>query len=267
MVKVIAHRGARSIAPENTLMAAEIAFKTGAGLWETDVNTTLDGHLILFHDKSLLRCTNAASKFPSRASYNVKDFSIREIMQLDAGSYFIDTDPFLQIFKGNISKERLASFKKAFIPTLEQGLLFTKKMNWKINLELKRFCQADNDTYIPDKTLEIIRGSGLPLNRVAISSFYHEWLYRVMKKEPEIEVQALVGENDTDHPPEFGDYAFPTYNINACLVDSDMIKRLKARGRKINLYTVNDPKEFSHFANLGVDGMFTDFPQLFSAKI
>jgi len=64
MVQVIAHRGARSIAPENTLKAAKIAFEIGADLWETDVNITRDGRLILFHDDSLLRCTNAIKKFP-----------------------------------------------------------------------------------------------------------------------------------------------------------------------------------------------------------
>ncbi|WP_353763502.1 glycerophosphodiester phosphodiesterase family protein, partial [Oceanithermus sp.] len=52
---VIAHRGARSLAPENTLAAAQKGLEVGADLWETDVGVTADGVLILFHDDSLKR--------------------------------------------------------------------------------------------------------------------------------------------------------------------------------------------------------------------
>ena len=119
MTQVIAHRGARSIAPENTLAAVKKAFETGADLWETDVNITGDGQLVLFHDKHLLRCTNAVSRFPSRPSYLLRDFSLEEILSLDAGSYFVDTDPFAQISKGSVTKETADSFKNEGVPTLE----------------------------------------------------------------------------------------------------------------------------------------------------
>lgn len=262
MTQVIAHRGARSIAPENTMAAVKKAFDTGADLWETDVNVTGDGQLVLFHDQHLLRCTNAVSMFPLRQSYLLRDFSLEEILYLDAGSYFVDTDPFAQISKGAVTKETAASFKKEGVPTLEQGLLFTKKINWQVNLELKDYSSGLEDTLVPDKTLDMIYQTRIDLNQVVISSFNHDWLKRVMKKEPKIEVQALVGENDTD-PLDFQDWMFPTYNANARLIDPDQIKLLKAKGKKINLFTINDPKEFSWFVKLGVDGIFTDFPQLF----
>lgn len=265
MVQVIAHRGARSIAPENTLAAAQIAYKTGADLWETDVNITQDGRLILFHDETLVRCTNAVSKFPSRPSYRVRDFSLEQILSLDAGSFFIHTDPFSQISEGHVTKEVLAAFKKETVPTLEQGLLFTVQKKWKINIELKYFTGTAGDTRLPDQTLETIRQTRIPLSQVVISSFHHDWLERVMEKEPDIEVQALVGDSDSD-PLDFGDFRFSTYNANAGLIDQDHIRQLKALGKKINLFTVNDPKAFSRFAEMNVDGMFTDFPQKFAKK-
>jgi len=262
MVQVIAHRGAKSIAPENTLAAAKIAYETGADLWETDVNATRDKHLVLFHDKTLLRCTNVLSRFPSRPSYLVRDFSLEDILSLDAGSYFVEADPFCQISAGNVTKKALSSFKKEPVPTLEQGLLFTKKMKWKVNLDLKDYFSASGDLLVPDQALDMIYRTRIPLNRVVISSFNHDWLKRVMKKEPDIEVQALVGTKDADSL-DFGNWIFPTYNANARLIDPDQIKLLKAKGRKINLFTVNDPKEFSRFVKLGVDGIITDFPQVF----
>ncbi|MCP3874837.1 MAG: hypothetical protein GY699_17000 [Desulfobacteraceae bacterium] len=265
MAWVIAHRGARSIAPENTLLAAQIAHQSGADLWETDVNLTKDGQLILFHDENLLRCTNVKAVFPSSSSYFVRDFNLEDIKALDAGSYFADTDPFLQISEGNVTKKALLSFKNETIPTLAQGLQFTKKKKWKVNLELKYFFPKTNDTLIPDKTLDIIYQTKIDLNRVIISSFHHEWLDRIMKKEPHIEVQALVGDN-IEEPLDFGDFQFPTYNANADLITPDQVRQLKSKSKKINLFTVNDQKKFSKFDRLGVDGMFTDFPQLFVKK-
>jgi len=265
MTQVIAHRGARSIAPENTMAAVKTAYKTGADLWETDVNVTGDGKLVLFHDENLLRCTDAESIFPLRQSYLLRDFSLEEILSLDAGSYFADTDPFAQISKGVVTKETAISFKNEGIPTLEQGLLFTKKMNWQVNLELKDYSSGLADTMIADQTLDMIYHTKIALNRVVISSFNHDWLKRVMEKEPEIDVQALVGGNDTD-PLDFKDWVFPTYNANARLIDLDQIKLLKSKGKKINLFTINDPEDFKRFVKLGVDGIFTDFPQVFVKK-
>jgi len=265
MVQVIAHRGARSIAPENTLKAAKIAFEIGADLWETDVNITRDGRLILFHDDSLLRCTNAIKKFPLKTSYQVLDFDLKEIKSLDAGSYFNETDPFQEISKGHVSSKTKVSFIGETIPLLEEGLLLTLKKNWTINLELKFFERTASSSYLPDLTLEIIRQTNIPLTQVIISSFHHPWLLRIMEKEPLLEVQALVGDKDTE-PLDFKDFSFSTYNANAALIHPDQIKALKDKGKKINLFTVNDPKAFSRFSDLGVDGIFTDFPQRFVKK-
>lgn len=265
MVQIIAHRGARSVAPENTLKAAKLAFDAGADLWETDVNVTRDGCLVLFHDETLLRCTNAVSLFPSASSYRVKDFDLQDILLLDAGSYFVETDPFLQVSQGNIAPDALAVFKNETVPTLEQGLVLTKKRQWKVNLELKRFSPALADTTVPARTLDMIYKTRIPLDQVIVSSFHHDWLLWIMQTEPQIEVQALVGENDVD-PLEFKDWAFSTYNANAALITDRQIKALKDRGKKINLFTVNDPREFDRFVRLGVDGIITDFPQRFVAK-
>jgi len=265
MVQIIAHRGARSLAPENTLKAARIAFETGADLWETDVAMTRDGHLVLFHDDTLLRCTDVEKKFPLKASFRVEDFDLKEIRALDAGSYFVETDPFAQIFEGNVGKQAQASFIGEPIPLLEEGLTLTLEKNWTVNLELKFFQGDPKDFRLPDHTLKIIRQTRIPLNRVIISSFHHPWLLRVMEKEPGLEVQALVGDSDTE-PLDFKDFFFSTYNANAVLIHPDQILALKDRGKRINLFTVNDPREFLRFSELGVDGIFTDFPQRF-AKI
>ena len=262
MTAVIAHRGARSLAPENTLAAARIACELGADLWETDVSMTKEGHLILFHDPTLDRCTDVASVFPGRPSTRVIDYTLNEILRLDAGSYFVRTDPFGQIKDGSVTPEMLAAFKGEKIPTLEQCLDLVTETDWQVNLELKSHDSDSADVTIPDRTVETIRKSGICPDRIRISSFNHDWLLRVQKKEPALRVQALVG-YDGHTPLDFGDLSFDTYNANADLITDGQIRMLQSKGKSVNLFTVNDPKRFHHFATLGVDGIFTDFPQTF----
>ena len=59
---IIAHRGARRLAPENTLAAARLAREMGADAWELDVNLTADGRLALVHDDTLARTTDVAAR-------------------------------------------------------------------------------------------------------------------------------------------------------------------------------------------------------------
>lgn len=262
MVKVIAHRGARSLAPENTRTAAQQAYDIGADLWETDVNITRDNRLILFHDQTLDRCTDVAVRFPGRSNTAVASFDLDEIHSLDSGSYFIRTDPFSQIKEGNIASEILESFKNEKVLSLIQGLELVKQLGWIVNLELKSFDFQTVDFNIPDRTLAEIRQSRIEPEQVIISSFNHDWLKHIRKTAPYIEIAALAGESDTE-PIDFGDYSFGTYNVNARTITPEQIKKLKNLGKVVNVFTVNDSVMFTKFERMGVDGIFTDFPQKF----
>jgi glycerophosphoryl diester phosphodiesterase len=76
------------------------------------------------------------------------------------------------------------SFAGEPIPKLEEGLLLTLENNWKINLELKYFPEAENNSDLPNKTLDVIRQTKIPLTQVIISSFHHPWLLWIMEKNP-----------------------------------------------------------------------------------
>ncbi|MHA1614410.1 MAG: glycerophosphodiester phosphodiesterase [Candidatus Thorarchaeota archaeon] len=100
---VVAHRGASGLAPENTLAAHRVAFRTGAHMIETDVQETEDGKLVCIHDFDVDRTTNGAGA--------IAELSYREIRELDAGD-----------------GER--------IPSLEEVLDYTRS-KLKLNIELK----------------------------------------------------------------------------------------------------------------------------------
>jgi glycerophosphoryl diester phosphodiesterase len=94
---LIAHRGASAYAPEHTLTAYRLAIAQDADYVEQDLAVTRDGVLICLHDDSLERTTNVEEVFPQRATIDpvtgrrqwlAVEFTLAEIKQLDAGSWF-----------------------------------------------------------------------------------------------------------------------------------------------------------------------------------
>ncbi|MBF0230259.1 MAG: hypothetical protein HQK63_11840 [Desulfamplus sp.] len=271
MTKIIAHRGARSIAPENTIAAAEIARLIGADLWETDISVTQDGHLVLFHDDDLLRTTNAKMLFPYHKSFLLDTFDLAQIQALDVGSTFIQNDPFGEIALGNISIELLESFKEIKIPTLEDALTYTQKNNFPVNLELKEQGGRFKEFPLPQAVAKMIDKMVINHELIIISSFKHVWLEEIKNILPDIEVQALLGD-DFDQKIDWDKFCyadnsnlldqFKTYNINSQMITIDEIEKLKKMGKKVNLFTVNDKDDMVRFIKAGVDGIFTDYPQI-----
>ena len=95
--KLVAHRGASAYAPEHTLASYKLALQHKADYVEQDLAVTKDLVLICLHDESLERTTNVEELFPDRAvvdpasgrkQWLAVDFTLAEIKQLDAGSWF-----------------------------------------------------------------------------------------------------------------------------------------------------------------------------------
>ena len=97
--QLVAHRGASAYAPEHTLEAYRLAIEQGADFVEQDLAVTKDGVLVCIHDLTLERTTNVEEVFPTASSrtrpaprrsrrWLVGDFTLAEIKQLDAGSWF-----------------------------------------------------------------------------------------------------------------------------------------------------------------------------------
>jgi len=84
---LIAHRGAASLAPENTLSAMQIAADLGVYGLETDISVSNDGQLFLMHDNTLIRTTNVAQMYPERKKLPADTFNWEELAKLDAGSW------------------------------------------------------------------------------------------------------------------------------------------------------------------------------------
>jgi glycerophosphoryl diester phosphodiesterase len=260
MVTIIAHRGARSLAPENTLVAARKAHALGADLWETDTAITADGQIVLMHDDSMMRTTDVAARFPDRVPAPFSTYTLAEIRTLDAGSSFVRDDPFGQIAAGNVSPDELAAYPGEKVPTLREAFELTLQLDWRMNLELKAQPRP-NDTFdVVGAVLALADEVGIGPDHLVFSSANHGWLKVLKARRPEFGVQALLG-LFPDDPIDFSDASFDTFNPRITRVTVEELAAVLARGIKLNPYTVNEPDEIEQLVAIGITGLITDFPQ------
>jgi len=256
----IAHAGASSVAPQNTLAAGRVALQVGADLWGIDVRLTKDGVFVLMHDEDLERTTNAAEVFPERSSWLVKDFTSVELKKLDAGSWFIEADPFKQIKEGNVSIEDQQSYIGEKIPTLREALEFTRKNDWRIDIEVKPMDYLPREE-IAGKLVSLIKEEKME-DRVMVSSFDHDLLKAVKRLDPGIPIAALVIFAPWEPAQHLEDLGADAYDPSLVGFTASLAAKLGELGYGVYIWTYNQADQLRHFATMeGVRGIYTDFPQ------
>ncbi len=260
---ICAHRGARSIAPENTLLALDKALNCGADLWETDVQMTADGQLVLFHDHTLERTTDVAThpKFSGRSPWKLADFTFAELQQLDAGSWFLQSDPFETVASGDVSSVDFATIKSQRIPLLQEALEVCSRLDFPVNLEIKDQTGTEADEAIVAQILNYIDATKTA-QLVLISSFNHKYLRQVKQLNPAIATAALV---EKVHPENLLSYLqnldVDAYHPDQLITDATLVNQLTATEIKVNLWTVNDVGRAQYFSVAGATFICTDWPQ------
>jgi glycerophosphoryl diester phosphodiesterase len=282
----IAHRGARSLAPENTLAAARAALAVGADMWELDVSLTADGELVVLHDDTLVRTTNVEQLFPERSPWFISDFTLAEIKQLDTGGPFVAKDPFEQIGAGHLSRADVESLDGEPIPTLREALLFTRNHNWRVNVEIKPLLPPRHTFPLAERVAALI--SELEMDeQVLVSSFVPLYLKQIKERSPAIETAVLtegpmpLGEQQkyeqlgielspllyfdgTDPVSFLAALGSQIYHPYYAMLTDIGIKELRQAGLEVNLWTVNDRTHMARLVKAGVTGIITDFPQALS---
>lgn len=260
MTTIIAHRGARSLAPENTLLAAAKAHALGADMWETDVAVTSDHRLVLMHDDAMTRTTDVAARFPDRVPAPFSTYTLTEIRSLDAGSWYERDDPFGQIAHGSVTPKELASYRGLQVPTLREAFEFTLELDWHLNLELKAQPSPNDSVDVVNAVLRLVDEVGIGPRHLLFSSAQKDWLKTLKRRRPDFEVQLILGLFAED-VVDLSDSFFDTFNPRYTRISIDQIEAALSLGKKLNPYTVNDPEVWSRFVEIGVTGFITDFPQ------
>lgn len=257
----LAHRGARSLAPENTLAAARAALTAKAHGWELDVARTADGELVVVHDHTLERTSDVGACFPQRSPWRVEDFTLAEIAGLDFGSWFVDSDPFGQIAGGAVSAKDLAGFKGLQAPTLAQALEFTRANHWLVNVEIKDLGGGgDDEEDFAAAVVDLIVGMDMT-PQVLVSSFNHDYLRLVRARSPELAIGVLVNYEPADPLGLVRMLGAQTYHPCWDLIARPEVETLRANGIGVMCWTVNDEYRARELLGWGVSGLFSDFPQ------
>jgi glycerophosphoryl diester phosphodiesterase len=256
----IAHAGASSLAPQNTVAAGRKAFEIGVDLWGVDVRLTKDGVFVLMHDATLDRTTDVEDVFAERAPWRVEDFTLDEIKLLDAGSWFVQDDPFGQIESGNVPPEEVQAYIGEPIPTLHEALAFTLAVDGRIDIEVKPMDDVPRDA-IAERLLFLIEETKTR-DRVLISSFDHDLLRAVKRLDPAIPIGALAVFAPLNAVAYLKDLEADVYEPSVVGYTLDLLAHLAEEGIGVYVWTYNSTSQLEHLATVeGVRGIYTDFPQ------
>jgi glycerophosphoryl diester phosphodiesterase len=220
---VIGHRGARGLAPENTLLGLDTGIRKGAHWVEFDVQLHPCGALLLFHDLWLDRTTNGKGR--------LADCDFETLRGLDAG-------------------------KGQQIPTLEEALDLIEQRAG-VNVEIK----TGNGT--GEAVAGVLRqylDAGWPAERFLVSSFHLPELWEFKQLAPEIPVGALIYGVPLDWAGCALELGASSLNVSAEFVDERLVADARSHALKVFVYTVNEAAEILRLRALGVDGVFTDYP-------
>lgn len=232
---VLGHRGAPELAPENTIPSFLAALEAGADGVELDIIMTTDGELVVIHDDTADRTTDGTGR--------IDQMTLAQVKALDAGSWF--------------SPE----FAGTRIPTL--GEVFDAlPPGVPVNIEIKSVSLKTNGV---EKTLAAFVAERDLYDRIVVSSFNPISLWRVKWADKNIPTALLYA---PDLPPYLAKgWAIPIVLPDALhpelrMVDKAYVERAHARGRRVNVWTVDNEADIRRLIDLVVDGIITDRPEL-----
>lgn len=228
-MKVIAHRGASGYEPENTLLAIEAAIVMEVDAVEIDLHLVED-QLVVIHDRWIDKTTDGKGR--------LTDLTFEELRRYDAG-------------------------KGQKVPTLWEVL---KLINGRcaLNLELKS-----------DQTVELlVQNMERACNQLnfnsrqfVISSFNHHLLKQLKTSMPKWRIGALTGSRPLGYAEFAENLGAYSVHIDVEIIDQAFVDDAHKRGLKVFVYTVDKEEDIADLINMGVDGIFTNYPTRSMVKI
>jgi glycerophosphoryl diester phosphodiesterase len=275
----IAHRGASAYAPEHTLAAYRLAIEQDADFVEQDLAVTRDGVLICLHDASLERTTNVEYVFPSRFTeqeadgktrrvWLANDFTLEEIKRLDAGSWF----------SAKFAAEKVPTFDEAVALVKGKAGLFPELKTPEIyagrDVRFEELVAAALDKHH-------LRGAGAgPDSPVILQTFGEESARTLARIKVGVPIVLLVERGEGWDAARVGQWKGVVQGLGPAkaivLKNPEFVRWAHDAGLAVTPYTfwsanpggfADVRAEMAHYLyTLGVDGLFTDNPDLFPRR-
>jgi len=237
--EILGHRGVRMGAPENTLKAIQLAADSGADGVEIDARFTKDGVAILMHDPSVSRTIKGAKK---KSTKKIRNLNFSDIKKLTT--------------RGGEK-----------IPTLEEALKLTQKLDMVVNLEIK---SDDNVTEQNlDYILSLVNKYGNK-SKFSISSF-DEKIVKIIKEKDPLIITGLINygvELDWIKKAKWAKVDYVNFHLMGLQLNSmEKIILCKQNNFAIKTWPVNDLKTAHELISSGLDGIISDNPKVLMARV
>ncbi|XP_049897499.1 glycerophosphoinositol inositolphosphodiesterase GDPD2 isoform X2 [Epinephelus moara] len=244
--KLIGHRGAPMLAPENTMMSFNRSIACGVTAFETDVQVSKDRVPFLMHDHNfsgfLLRTTDVKEKFPDADFSYSSNLTWEELQSLNAGEWFLKTDPFHTV--SMLSEEERETARNQTIPSLLELLDLAKQHNISVIFDL--YSPEENDTV---DTVNTILSSGIDPGLILwLPSAEREYVHKTAPGFTQ------VYNNESDLPIEGGGHL----NVKYSKLSTEEIRDHRSRNVTVNLWVVNERWLFSLLWCAGASSVTTN---------
>ena len=233
--RVIAHRGASRVAPENTLSAFRQAEAQGVFWVEFDVSLLGDGTPVIHHDDTLDRCTSRSGPLTA--------INAGDLLGIDAGV----------AHGGAYPDEPLA--------TLDQALDLLEDMRFYANLEMKTH---DADPALMARIVaDALRARPWTRHRIITSSFELPTLAALRQEMPDAPLAVLYEVPPPDWKARLTELDAAALHIHFTQISQSLLTEAASFGFDVRVYTINHPELMEHFREHGLTSVITDHPPLF----
>lgn len=240
---VIAHRGASANWPENTIPAFMAGIDQGADMIETDVHMSADGELVIMHDATVDRTTDARTLYPNRTDRSIGGMNAAQIATLDAGGW-----------KG----EEFAGIR---VPRLAEVLTLVHDTRTGLLLEVKhpeRYPGIAAAIVSALHALPNYLDRALAAGMLVVQSANWAFIREFHALAPEVPV-GVLGRPCPDELEDFAEWV-DQINPEFCAADPEFLMMIHELGMSSLVWTVDEPAGMDRAIDIGADGIITNTP-------
>ena len=270
-INIQGHRGARGLMPENTIPSFLKALDLQVTTLELDTYISKDEKVVVSHDPvfiSEITLTPSGRPIEKSDEKNLVLYKMNyaDIKKYDVGSKYYPAFP---------HQKKIKTYKPLLSDVIEASEKYAQKINRELpvyyNIEIKSAQDNDGKYYasLPkyvDQVMEVIIQKNIS-SRVSITSFDVRALQYMHKNYPGIKLSLTANSQDSltlsDRLKKLG-FKPDIFTIDLLGVSNALVKECAAKGIKFIPYIVNNKTEMRKLIALGVDGIITDYPNLFT---
>ncbi|MBC7949289.1 MAG: glycerophosphodiester phosphodiesterase [Chitinophagaceae bacterium] len=263
------HRGCRGLMPENTIPAMRTALDLGVTTLEMDVVITKDKKVVLSHEQWFGEEITTKPDGTHMGQREERKFNIYWMTYNDVKTFDVGLKPHPRF----PSQKKMKVVKPLLTDVIDdvQAYMTTSKrpfpyynIETKSNPEFDGVFQPKPDEFV-ELLMDVIKQKGIQ-NYVIIQSFDFRTLQYLHQKYPEIKTAMLIEEDDTrtlEEQVKALGFTPTIYSPAFQLVNSKLLRKCHREGMKVIPWTVNTREQIEELKKLGVDGVITDYPDLF----